>query len=94
MNIEELKKQIIPVIKQYKIKKAGIFGSFAKKSFTENSDVDILVELDNDLSLLDFVRIKFNLEDSLNRKVDLVEYKAIKSGLREKILSEEIRIYG
>ena len=94
MEIAEIKKRILPVIKQYEIKKVGVFGSFAKNSFTDSSDVDILVELDSNLSLLDFVRIKLDFEDSLNKKVDLVEYKAIKPRLRERILSEEVRIYG
>lgn len=92
--IDDIKNKIIPVVKRHKIKKAGIFGSFAKGVMTEASDVDILVELDNSLSLLDFVRIKFDFEDALNRKVDLVEYKAIKPRLREQILAEELRVYG
>ena len=62
--------------------------------FTRKSDVDILVELGKDISLLEFVGIKYELEDSLGRSVDLVEYQAIKPRLRSRILSEEIRIYG
>ncbi len=77
-----------------KIKRAGIFGSFATGLYSGASDVDILVELGNNISLLDFVRIKLDLEDSLQRKVDLVEYNAIKPRLRKQILEEEIRIYG
>ena len=46
------------------------------------------------ISLLEFVRIKFDFEDTLKKKVDLVEYIAIKPRLRDRILSEEIRIYG
>lgn len=92
--IDKIKKQILPIVKRNKIRRAGIFGSFATGSFTNTSDVDILVELGNNISLLDFVRIKLDLEDSLQRKVDLVEYKAIKPRLRKQILEEEIRIYG
>ena len=58
------------------------------------SDVDILVEFGNDISLLDYMKIKLNLEDILNKKVDLVEYQAIKPQLRKRILSDEIRMYG
>jgi predicted nucleotidyltransferase len=92
--IDKIKKQVLPIVKRNKIRRAGIFGSFATGSFTNTSDVDILVELGNNISLLDFVRIKLDLEDSLQRKVDLVEYKAIKPRLRKQILEEEIRIYG
>jgi predicted nucleotidyltransferase len=52
------------------------------------------VELEEDISLLEFVGIKLELEDLLRRKVDLVEYQAIKPRLKNQILSEEIRIYG
>lgn len=56
--------------------------------------MDILIELKDKISLLKFVRIKLDLEDALNKKVDLVEYNSIKPRLQERILSEEIRIYG
>ncbi|MDO5524352.1 MAG: nucleotidyltransferase domain-containing protein, partial [Bacteroidia bacterium] len=68
--IENIKELVIPIVKRNKIKKAGIFGSFATGAATETSDVDILVEVGNNISLLDFVKIKFDMEDSLQRKVD------------------------
>lgn len=64
----------------------------ANGTFNDESDIDILVELDDELSLLDFVRIELDLEDSLRKKVDLVEYKSIKPRLRNRILSEEVRV--
>lgn len=94
MQIVELKNIILPVLKKHHITKAGIFGSFAKAEATEASDIDILVELGKKISLLDFVGIKLELEDALDREVDLVEYQSIKPALRERILEEEIRIYG
>ena len=74
------------------LKKA--FGSFATGKAKPKSDIDILVELGNKISLLQFIGIKYELEDLLGRKVDLVEYQAIKSRLKERIMAEEIRIYG
>ncbi len=94
MQLVELKNIILPVLKKHHITKAGIFGSFAKAEATEASDIDILVELGKKISLLDFVGIKLELEDALDREVDLVEYQSIKPALRERILEEEIRIYG
>ena len=92
MNIEEIKQQITSIARYHKIKKAGVFGSLANGTFNDESDIDILVELDDELSLLDFVRIELDLEDSLRKKVDLVEYKSIKPRLRNRILSEEVRV--
>lgn len=90
----EIHQTILPILQKHHITKAGIFGSFAKAEANEASDVDILVELGTEMSLLDFVGIKLELEDALHREVDLVEYQAIKPALREQILNEEIRIYG
>lgn len=94
MKVEEIKEKVKPILIRHKIKRAGIFGSIAKGDATLNSDIDILVELGNKISLLEFVGIKYELEDLLGRKVDLVEYEAVKPRLKDKILSEEIRIYG
>ncbi|HMO39964.1 MAG TPA: nucleotidyltransferase family protein [Saprospiraceae bacterium] len=94
MKIEEIKDRTLPILVRYHIKRAGIFGSFAKGDETDESDIDILVELGDEISLLKFVGIKHELEDVLGKKVDLVEYQAIKPRLRNRILAEEIRIYG
>ncbi len=94
ITIESIKEIITPLLKKHKINKAGLFGSWAKKTQHNDSDIDILVELNKDTSLFEFVRIKLDLEDQLQKKVDLVEYKALKSKLKHKILEEEIRIYG
>ena len=91
MAIEKIKHIIIPILKKYGINRAGIFG---RNTNSEKSDVDILVELKPEFSLFDFVRIKLELEDVLHKKVDLVEYKSLKPRLKERILAEEIRIYG
>ncbi len=85
---------IVPILIRHQIKRAGIFGSVAKGKATSKSDIDILVELGSKISLLDFVGIKYELEDLLGRKVDLVEYQAVKPRLKNRIMSEEIRIYG
>lgn len=94
MTIENIKERIIPLLKKYSIKRAGIFGSYANGMETDVSDIDVLVELGPEIGLLKFVEIKLDMEDILNRKVDLVEYKALKPRLKDRILSEERRIYG
>jgi len=58
----------------------------------EDSDIDILVEIEDDISLLDFLGIKLEIEEILKRKVDLVEYSTIKPLLKEKIIKEKVGI--
>jgi len=90
--VEEIKQQIIKTLKTHGIKKASLFGSLVRGEMKEDSDIDILVEIEKDISLLDFIGIKLELEDGLGRKVDLVEYCAIKPSIRDKILKEEVTI--
>jgi predicted nucleotidyltransferase len=92
VSIAVLKRQIIPILHRYGVKKAGLFGSCVRGELREDSDLDILVELDSDLSLLEFIRIKLDLEDMLGRKIDLVEYSTIKPRLKERILKEQLTI--
>lgn len=90
--VEEIKIKLIPILKSYNIKKAGLFGSAVRGELNEDSDVDILVEIRGDISLLDFVGIKLEIEEVLGRKVDLVEYATIKPLLRDTILKEQVAI--
>ena len=80
------------ILKSILLSKAGIFGSYASNSYNENSDVDVLIELSKNISILDFVGIQFELEEILKKKVDLVEYSCIKPIIRGDILKQEVRI--
>lgn len=91
-NIESLKQKILPILKKYKITKAGIFGSFARGEQKKKSDIDLLAEINPELSLYNVIGIKLSLEKAVKRKVDLVEYELIRPEIKEIILNDEIRI--
>lgn len=92
-NIEKIKYKIINLLKKNKVKRAGIFGSYARGDQKKNSDIDILVEIKNpNMSLLGFVGLKLKLEEIIGKKVDLVEYNAIKPLIKNRVLKEEVRI--
>jgi len=90
--LEEIKRKILPILQRYGVKRVGLFGSCVRGEMREDSDVDILVEIEKDISLLDFVGIKLELEEALGRKIDLVEYSTIKPLLKERILDEQVVI--
>ena len=92
ISIKAVKSLVVPVLRKHGVKKAGLFGSLVRGEAHKKSDIDILVKIDTDISLLDFVGIKQELEEVLKRKVDLLEYDAVKPGLRRKIQQEEIAI--
>ena len=87
--IERVKQSIVPILRHYGASKAALFGSVVRGQMQPDSDIDILVQLDSDISLLEFVGLKLELEEALNKKVDLVEYDTIKPLLRESILKEQ-----
>ena len=90
--VNMIKSKIIKILKKNKIKKAGIFGSYARGEAKKDSDIDILIEPPRDISLLDLSGLKIELEDKLNKKVDLVSYNYIHPKLKENILKSEVRI--
>lgn len=90
--IEQIKEKALPILKEAGITRCAIFGSYATGENTNNSDVDILVELPEDYSLFDYVGLELKLEEALGRKVDLVEYSAIKPRIKERILSSQVPI--
>ena len=92
MTIEEIRKKIIPLLKPYNISRVGLFGSAARGEMSVDSDIDILVEIGSDVSLLTFVEIKQRLEEELGRKVDLVEYETIKPSLKVNIMQNHVSL--
>jgi len=90
--ISDIRKLILPILRKHGVTAAGLFGSIVRDEMTEDSDIDILVEIAKDISLLDFVGIKLEIEDALGGKVDLVEYNTIKPLIRDRILAEQVVI--
>ena len=92
-NIEQIKKKIVKILKKYNVVRAGIFGSYARGEEKKNSDIDILVEInDKDMSLIGVISLEMKIAELLGKKIDLIEYKALHSLLRNRILKEEVRI--
>ena len=88
-----IKKKALPILKKHDVKRAAIFGSFARGEATSRSDVDFLIEYKSkNKSLFDLVELKSDLEEMLNRKVDIITYKSIYWRLRERILDEQVVI--
>ena len=91
--LDWIQKKILPVLKKHAVKKAAIFGSFARGEAKAKSDVDILIEYKSkNKSLFDLVDLKSDLEKILDRKVDVVTYNSIYWRIREQILAEQVVI--
>jgi len=69
-----------------------VFGSVARGHGGQGSDVDLLVRLDSDRSLIDHIALKYDLETLLGQKVDLVTEEALHRLIRDRILEEAVAI--
>jgi predicted nucleotidyltransferase len=85
-NIQSIQNKIVPILKQANIKKAALFGSYARGDNTEKSDIDILIAFPENATLLDLVRLQRHLEENLSKKVDIVSYNAISPLIKDSIL--------
>jgi predicted nucleotidyltransferase len=72
---------------QYAVKTLGLFGSFADETYTENSDIDIMIEFEQPVGWRFFTLEKY-LEQTFNRKVDLVTVNALKEQIKPFILKQ------
>lgn len=89
-----LKKHKQELKKRYGIKEISIFGSFVRGENKEKSDLDILVEFeeDTDIDILKFVNMENYLSDIIGVNVDLVERSGLKPRIGRQILKEVIPI--
>jgi predicted nucleotidyltransferase len=76
--------------KTYRVKEIGIFGSYVRGEQKEKSDLDVLVEFDEPVSLLWLVKVEIYLSELLGVKVDLVPKKDVRPELKERILNEAV----
>src|ERR1700750_170118 len=77
-----------PVIKAY------LFGSYSRNEADDNSDVDILVDLDYTKHIgLGFVKMQDDLQQKLQKKIDLVSSKAVSKFLQPFIEKDKVLIY-
>lgn len=84
MNLES----IIPILKEFDVETAGVFGSYARDEETPESDVDILVDFSQPIGLLKIVRLERSLSQKLDRPVDLVTRGSLSPYLKDSILSD------
>lgn len=73
---------------QYGVENIGVFGSVSRGEEKKGSDVDVLVEFSRPLGFFKFVELEEFLGSLIDKKVDLVTKKALKSVIRNEILQE------
>ncbi len=86
--IQEKRQDILQMATEHGARNMRIFGSVARGDAGAESDVDILVKMDQGRSLLDLSALVMDLRDLLGRKVDVVSEDGLYWLLRRRILRE------
>jgi len=92
--IKELLLSNRDLLRQYKVLRLGLFGSYARGEALETSDIDLLIETDRGMDLLSIVDLEMELTDILGRKVDLVSVKGLNKYIGPTIMAEAEFIEG
>lgn len=89
-SVEQQRDAILRIAARYGATNVRVFGSAARDEATDESDIDLLVDLEAERSLLDQVGLKQDLEELLGRRVDIVVEGGISPYLEEQILAEAV----
>jgi uncharacterized protein len=78
--------------KEYGVKTIGLFGSYIRGDQNKKSDLDVLVEFTEPISLFRYVELEEYLSEQVGIKVDLVMKDALKERIKDNILREAIYV--
>lgn len=88
--IREHRNEILHLAQKYGARNVRIFGSVARGEAREDSDLDVLVDLESGRSLFDLGGLLMDLENLLGCRVDVVTAKGLRERIRSRILKESI----
>jgi hypothetical protein len=77
---------------RYNVQRIGVFGSYVRGDMHRKSDVDVLVEFSEPISLIQLVSLENYLSDLIGIKVDVVPREDIRSEIKDDILNEAVYV--
>ncbi len=78
--------------REYHVREIGIFGSYVRDEQTKESDLDVLVEFDEPVSLFDLVRLENELSTRLGVTVDLVTKRSLKPRIKDRVTDDVVYV--
>jgi len=88
MNLQQKRDDILRIAARYGARNLRVFGSVARGDDRTHSDIDLLVDMDPDRSLLDIAGLGQDLEKLLDRRVDVLTGASLHPAIRDRILAE------
>ena len=92
--LAKIRDSVLPILKKHDVKRAAVFGSYARGEETRSSDVDMMVEFSGKKSLLDLVGLQQDLEETTGVKFDVSTFKAIHPLIKDQVYRERVAILG
>ncbi len=89
---EEIIQKVTRILNGFKIMRASVFGSRARGTYNNKSDLDLIVEFLDGCGLFDLISLKEAIEAEIGIKVDILTFSSINIHLKENILKEQVRI--
>lgn len=86
--LQEKRAEILRLAAQHGASNVRVFGSVARREADAESDVDFLVTLQPERSLLDLGALLMDLQDLLGREVDVVTEAGLRARIRQRVLQE------
>ncbi|MDR7856604.1 nucleotidyltransferase domain-containing protein [Tissierella sp.] len=94
LEIEDIKKVVNKLAIEYGVERVYLFGSYARGDASPKSDIDLRIDRGEIKGLFQLSGFYLELEDALNKKVDVVTTDSLDSSFLELISKEEIVVYG
>ena len=88
--LEAKREAVLGLAARHGARSVRVFGSVARGEAQPDSDVDLLVEMEEGRSLLDLVALGQDLEELLGRKVEVVEPEGLHWFIRDRVLQEAV----
>ena len=90
--VREKREEILAIARRHGAFNVRVFGSVARGDADEKSDIDLLVDLDAERSLLDLGALVAELNESIGRRTDVVTERGIRNRIRDRIVAEAVAL--
>ena len=94
MKLAELKEKATPILKEYDVKQAAVFGSVSRGEDGPESDIDLLIEFgEKPMGMFAYMGFIEEMEETLGRKLDVVSSNSLNKFLKPYIVNDLKTIY-